>query len=143
MGTKFFQNSFKGNGKCKSTEPFIFGFDEIRTHPKHPNPVCLECYGWVRMSSNPKINSTIDLHFQLPLKRYITCHILKNFRPPGWGNFFYPPILCNFLCQFQKCIVYWGSYAANMRYRRGAEKWTFNEPTSNFSVQLCMCTRPT
>ena len=26
----------------------------------------------------------------------------------------------------------------NMRYRRGAEKWMFNEPTSNFSVQLCI-----
>ena len=65
----------------------------VGKHPKHPG---LGCFGWVRMSSNPKIIGTIDLHFQLPLKRYITCHILKNFRPNprgtpiprGWGKFF-------------------------------------------------------
>ena len=33
-------------------------FPQIRTHPKHPNPGCLGCFGWVRMSSNPKINGT-------------------------------------------------------------------------------------
>ena len=61
-------------------EPIIFGFDDSRTHPKHPKHPALGCFGWVRISSNPKINSSIDLHFQLPLKRYITCHILKKFR---------------------------------------------------------------
>ena len=37
-------------------EPFMFGFDEIRTHPKHPNPGCLGCFMWVQISSNLKIN---------------------------------------------------------------------------------------
>ena len=45
---------------------------------RNPNPwvlrVGLGCFEWVQMSSNPKINGTSDLHFQLPLKRYITVH---------------------------------------------------------------------
>ena len=63
----------------------------------------------------------------------------ENFRPHpwGWGKFFYPPMLRNFSCRFQKRIVYGGSYAANMSNDGGAEKWMFSEPTSNFSVQLC------
>ena len=46
--------------------------------------------------------------------------------PRGWGKCFYPPMLCNFSCRFQKCIVYGGSYAANMRYRRGGAKSEHN-----------------
>ena len=73
------------------------------------------------MSSNQKINDTIDLHFQLPLTVYYMPYFEKfSSPPPRGGENFFTPLLRNFSCRFQKCIVM--GVPIYMRYRKGGRK---------------------
>ena len=96
MGTKIFRNSNIFLKVIENANRWDRLFLDLMKFVPTRNTITLGdpgCFGWVQMSSNPKINDPINLHFQL--KIFITVYYMpyfENYRPHprGWGKIVYP-----------------------------------------------------